>query len=106
MAGITQSGGDFYLVEEIAEFIEVSTQIITQHFGFFLNLLNVGNFNERVAILYKSGYIDALLAVNCLYDVHNKNIDVVAGIWDAFQPSSVLFSKKSYDKEDAEYNHY
>ena len=60
----------------------------------------------RGLLLYKSGYIDALLAVNCLYDVHNKNIDVVAGIWDAFQPSSVLFSKKSYDKEDAEYNHY
>ena len=86
MAGITQSGCDFYLVEEIAEFIEVSTQIITQHFGFFLNLLNVGNFNERVAILYKSGYIDALLAVNGLYVVHNKkNIDVVAGIWDTLQ---------------------
>ena len=36
--------------------------------------------------MYKSGYIDALLAVNGLYDVHNKkNIDVVAGIWDTLQ---------------------
>ena len=41
MAGVTQSGGDFYLVEEIAEFIEVSTQIITQHCEFLLNLLSI-----------------------------------------------------------------
>ena len=41
MAGVTQSGGDFYRMEEIAVFIEVSTQIITQHCEFLLNLLNV-----------------------------------------------------------------
>ena len=41
MAGVTQFGGDFYRMEEIAVFIEVSTQIITQHCEFLLNLLNV-----------------------------------------------------------------
>ena len=52
MAGVTQSG-DSSCVEAIVEFIEVSTQIITQHCEFLLNLLNVGNFNERVATQQK-----------------------------------------------------
>lgn len=102
MAGVTQSG-DSSCVEAIVEFIEVSTQIITQHCEFLLNLLNDGNFNERVTILYKSGYIDALLAVNGLYDVH-KNIDVVAGIWDALQAivSLQTQARKSDSRESDE----